>query len=146
MKTLKTLLVAITVVMACTLNLNAKEKKSSKTSEVTYNIALNCADCVKKAEAKIPNIKGVKDLEVSLKEQSACITYDNTKTDEATLKSELKKIGYDVTVKKGSDNKECNGDCDHDHDKGEGCKDGNNCKDNNECCNKEKSESKKGCC
>ncbi len=139
MKALRILLVAVATFAALTLN--AKEKKSSKTSEVTYTITLHCADCVKKAEAKIPNIKGVKDLEVSLKEQSACIKYDNTKTDEATLKSELKKIGYDVTEKKCSDSKECSGDCDHDHDKGEGCKDGDNCKDS-----KEKSESKKGCC
>lgn len=141
MKTLRILLVAVATFAALTLS--AKEKKSKKISEVTFTISLHCAECVKKAEAKIPYIKGIKDLEVSLEEQSAEIKYDNTKTNKETLKKELKKLGYDAVEKTCSGScdgcssecgSEVSGDCahDHNHDHGHKHAKGNSCKEG--CC------------
>lgn len=39
-------------------------------------------------------LKGVKDLKVSLKDQTIKIKYDRRKTDEKTLADAIKKLGY----------------------------------------------------
>lgn len=103
MKTLKILLVALATFAALTLS--AKDKKTNKVSEVTYTIKLDCASCVTKAEAKIPYIKGIKNIKVSLENQSVEIKYNNTKTNKETIKSELKRLGYDAVEKTNNSQK-----------------------------------------
>ena len=43
-------------------------------------------------------MKGVKNLKVSLEDKTVSVTYDPAKTDEATLKKEIEKLGFTCTV------------------------------------------------
>ena len=55
---------------------------------------LHCASCVKKVEENIAFEKGVKGLKVTL--HSIEIKYDASKTNEATLKAAIEKLGYKI--------------------------------------------------
>lgn len=102
MKNIKFLLVLAVMVSAISFNAQAQNKKKKSTEEVTYSVFLHCNDCVKKAEAVVPTIKGVKDLKVSLENQTFWIKYDASKTNKETLVADLAKKGYEVKeVKKG---------------------------------------------
>ncbi len=72
-------------------------KKKGEIKDVTFNVHLHCANCVKKVEENIAFEKGVKGLEVSLENQTVAIKYDAAKTSEATLKAAIEKLGYPVT-------------------------------------------------
>lgn len=76
------------------------EKKKKEVKEVTFNVFLHCEDCVTKVKENISFEKGVKDLEVSLEDQTVAVKYDAAKTSEATLKAAIEKLGYPVTDEK----------------------------------------------
>ena len=69
-----------------------KVKKEKKT--VTYNVSMHCKNCVAKIMDNISFAKGIEDLKVSLEEKTVTVTYDPTKTDEATLQKAIEKLGY----------------------------------------------------
>lgn len=71
-------------------------KKAFKT--ITFNVAMHCESCVKKINENISFEKGVKNLVVSLDKKTVTVTYDPAKTDIATLKKAIEKLGYKVTV------------------------------------------------
>lgn len=71
-------------------------KAKKKTAVVTFKTSIRCHNCVKKITENISFEKGVKDLSVSLDEKLVTITYDPSKTDEATLAKALEKLGYTV--------------------------------------------------
>ena len=79
-------------------NQNPKTEKTSKTDKttatVTFETNLSCNSCVRKVNENISFERGVKDLKVSLEEEKITITYDTRKTDEETLASSIKKLGY----------------------------------------------------
>ena len=75
----------------------AKKKKELK--EVTFKVDLHCGNCVKKVQENIAFEKGVKDMKVSLEEQTVMLKYDAAKTSEETLKAAIEKLGYPVTGK-----------------------------------------------
>ena len=62
--------------------------------EVVFATNMHCANCVKKINENIAFLKGVKDLKVSLKDQTIRIKYDRRKTDEKTLAAAINKLGY----------------------------------------------------
>jgi len=64
--------------------------------EVTFNVHLHCNNCVKKVQENIAFEKGVKDLKVSLADQTVMIKYDSSKTSEQTLKAAIESLGYKV--------------------------------------------------
>jgi Cu2+-exporting ATPase len=72
---------------------NAKKAKA-EIKEVNFHVHLHCANCVKKVQDNIAFEKGVKDLNVTL--HSIAIKYDAAKTNEATLKAAVEKLGYEV--------------------------------------------------
>ncbi len=74
-----------------------KPKKKGEIKDVTFNVHLHCADCVKKVQENIAFEKGVKDLDVSLEDQTVAIKYDAAKTSEETLKKAIEKLGYPVS-------------------------------------------------
>lgn len=91
-------------------------KKSKKeVKEVTFSVHLHCANCVKKVQENIAFEKGVKDLKVSLEDQTVAIKYDPAKTSDATLKAAIEKLGYKVGGTVDPNRTECAEDCDGHH-------------------------------
>lgn len=72
------------------------QKKAVKT--VTFNVSMHCQNCVKKVKENISFEKGVKALEVNLEKKTVTITYDPAKTNEATLKKAVEKLGYTCSL------------------------------------------------
>ena len=55
---------------------------------------MTCNGCVNKVKTTLEKADGVKSAEVSLKENSAVILYDDSKTDEASLKKAINTTGF----------------------------------------------------
>ena len=70
----------------------ADNKKVVKT--VTFSVGLHCQNCVKKVKENISFEKGVKGLDVNLEKKTVTVSYDPSKTDEATLRKAIEKLGY----------------------------------------------------
>jgi len=73
-----------------------KKKKGKDVKDVNFNVYLHCEDCVEKVNENIAFEKGVKDLKVSLEDQTVTIKYDAAKTSEDVLKAAIEKLGYPV--------------------------------------------------
>ena len=65
-----------------------------KVGELGFAANMHCDKCVNKLNENLAFLKGVKDLKVSLKDQTIKIKYDRRKTDEKTLADAIKKLGY----------------------------------------------------
>ena len=78
-----------------------KTKDEKKASTVTFKVSIHCQNCVEKVTDNISFLKGVEDLKVSLDKKTVVITFDPAKTDEASLKKAIEKLGY--TAEKISD-------------------------------------------
>lgn len=78
-------------------------KKKAAMKEVTFYVHLHCENCKNKVQENIAFEKGVKDLKVSLDDQTVYIKYDSVKTSEDVLKAAIETLGYPVsgTVKPG---------------------------------------------
>lgn len=101
-----------------TSTLTQKQKPSRKkgeVKEVTFLVHLHCENCVKKVQENIAFEKGVKDLKVSLEDQTVAIKYDAAKTSEDTLKVAIEKLGYPVNGKLEPGQKVEHHHHDHDH-------------------------------
>lgn len=81
--------------------LKKAKKQKGEVKEVTFSVHLHCANCVKKVEENIAFEKGVKDLKVSLDDQTVYVKYDASKTSEAALKSAIEALGYPVAGEAG---------------------------------------------
>ena len=75
------------------------KKAKAEIREVTFNVHLHCNSCVKKIQENIAFEKGVKDLKVSLEEQTVYVKYDASKTNEEVLKNAIVKLGIPVIDK-----------------------------------------------
>ena len=75
------------------------KKAKAEIREVTFNVHLHCNSCVKKIQENIAFEKGVKDLKVSLEEQTVYVKYDASKTNEEVLKNAIIKLGVPVIDK-----------------------------------------------
>lgn len=74
-----------------------EKKTKAEIKEVHFHVHLHCASCVKKVQENIAFEKGVKDLKVSLDDQTVDIKYDAAKTSEAKLKAAIEALGYKVS-------------------------------------------------
>lgn len=83
--------------------LPAAPKKDIRT--VVFDTHLHCEQCVKKVEENLSFEKGVKALEVSLKEQKITVSYDASRTTEEKLVEAIKKLGYKASVRKEGNKK-----------------------------------------
>jgi copper chaperone CopZ len=70
------------------------KKAKAEIKEVNFHVHLHCQNCVKKVQENIAFEKGVKDLKVT--QHSIYIKYDSSKTNEATLKTAIEKLGYKI--------------------------------------------------
>ena len=95
----KSLIIIMTALRAFAVSSYAGPKKKVELKEVTFNVHLHCANCMKKVQENISFEKGVKDLHVCLEDQIVYIKYDPTKTSEETLKTAIEKLGYPVSGK-----------------------------------------------
>ena len=80
---------------AATKETTAPKKELRK---VVFNVGLHCQNCVKKVKENISFEKGVKELEISLEKKTVTISYDPSRTDVATLKKAIEKLGYKTEV------------------------------------------------
>ena len=92
----KSLIIIMTALMAFAVSSFAGPKKKGELKEVTFNVHLHCANCVKKVQENIAFEKGVKGLDVSLENQTVTVKYDAAKTSEETLCQAIEKLGYKV--------------------------------------------------
>lgn len=92
----KTLIVIMTALVAFAASSFAGPKKKVELKEVTFDVELHCANCVKKVQENIAFEKGVKDLHVCLEDQIVYIKYDSAKTSEDKLRAAVEGLGYKV--------------------------------------------------
>ena len=97
---LKITLVALFALFTLTVTAQDNKQKQKNTAEVTFITDLDCKNCVKKVEANLPFVKGVKDMKVTLDDKSVWIKYDTSKTDKEELKKAIAEIGYKVLGEK----------------------------------------------
>ena len=81
--------VALVFVFALTLASFAGEKKV----EIKVD-GMTCNACVNKVKASLEKTDGVKSAQVSLENNSAIVVYDDSKTDESSLKKAINAIGF----------------------------------------------------
>ena len=72
------------------------KKAKGEVKEVIFHVHLHCANCVKKVQENIAFERGVKDLKVSLEDQTVTVKYDASKTSEEALKAAIVELGYPV--------------------------------------------------
>lgn len=78
--------------LTCPFEAAAAPSKQIKTA--VFKTHLHCANCVKKVEENIAFLKGVKDLKVSLSDQTVTVAFDASKTSSEALAAEIVKLGY----------------------------------------------------
>lgn len=76
-----------------------KSVKASKVETVVFSTNLHCKNCVKKVNENISFEKGVKDLKVSLEDQTITVTFDPAKTSVETLSKAIARLGYKAELK-----------------------------------------------
>lgn len=91
-------------------------KKKGEIKSVVFSVYLHCDSCVEKVQENIAFEKGVKDLKVSLENQTVALKYDSKKTNEETLKAAIEELGYPVSGKVDPQNAHQH---DHQHKPGE---------------------------
>lgn len=118
MKAIKFMMVLAVMLSAVTFSAQAQNKKKAL-EEVTFNVSLHCADCVKKAENVVPAaVKGIKDFKASLEDQTFWIQYDGKKNTKENIIAVLAKKGYQVIEVKGAETHHASC-CEEDHPKDE---------------------------
>ena len=73
--------------------------KKANEAEVTFVTNLDCPNCQKKVESKLPFEKGVKDLKVTLETKEIWILYQTDKTDKKKLIEAIEKLGLEAKEK-----------------------------------------------
>lgn len=98
MKTFIKILVASVLAMALfTTSVEAQNKKSA---EVTFLTSIDCPNCAKKLEAKLPFEKGVKDLKIDVAKKTVWFMYNPKKTTKEKLAAAIVKLGFTAVEKK----------------------------------------------
>ena len=97
MKRIILLAIAALMTISAVAGTPEKSKKTKEVKEVTFNVHLHCANCVKKVQENIAFEKGVKGLDVCQGHQTVTVKYDPAKTSEETLKAAIEKLGYEVS-------------------------------------------------
>ena len=102
MKTIRTIrLVSVTLFSALLFclfcaNASAQSGRNANDVEITFSVPIDCPSCQQKLEAKLPFEKGVKDLKISLDNQTVWFRYDKSKTNKEALVKAIEKLGYEA--------------------------------------------------
>lgn len=89
--------IALVALLTFSVSAVAGPRKKAELKEVTFVVHLHCKDCVNKVTENVSFERGVKDLKVSLENQTVYIKYDMAKTSEETLKKSIESLGYPVS-------------------------------------------------
>ena len=104
MKSIRIIAVIVSAlfILSFTANADAQNKKNDKKSaEITFVVSgMDCANCKKKMDAKLPFEKGVKDYKSDLKARTVWFKYDPSKTTPEALKAAVDKIGFKAEEQK----------------------------------------------
>ena len=84
-------LLALVIMLALTVVSFAGEKKA----EIKID-GMTCGNCVSKVKTALEKTTGVKSADVSLETNTAVVVYDDSKTDEASLKKAVNSTGFKV--------------------------------------------------
>lgn len=95
----KILILSLIAILAGTFSFQAsaqnnRKKAAANIQEVTFVTSIECNNCVKKVQAKLPYTKGVKDMKITLSDKTVWIKYDADKTDKKALAEAINKIGF----------------------------------------------------
>lgn len=93
----KLIAIILTAMLAFSAAAVAGPRKKADLKEVTFAVHLHCENCVKKVQENVAFERGVKDLKVSLEDQTVFVKYDAAKTSEETLKKSIESLGYPVS-------------------------------------------------
>lgn len=64
---------------------------------ITFNIeGMTCGGCVNSVSNALKQVAGVSDVQVSLENQTATISFDDAQTNEQALKEAIDDTGFDV--------------------------------------------------
>jgi periplasmic mercuric ion binding protein len=99
MKVLKFIIasiLALVMVISIPKFMNAQQKEEFK--EVIIWASMHCQSCQKKIEREISFEKGVKSVNVDLKEKMVTIKYKADKNTDDKLAEAIKKLGYEVKI------------------------------------------------
>ncbi len=95
MKKILTLTALLLLTVSAAMAAGGPDKKAKAAREtVCFSSNVDCPNCVKKVQSNIAYVKGVKTLDISLKNHTITVGYDPAKTNEETLASEIRKLGY----------------------------------------------------
>ena len=76
----------------------ADKKPEKNTAEVTYVTTIDCKNCVKKVEAQLTFVAGIKDMKVTLDDKTVWVKYDTRKTDPEKIAKAINKMGYEAEI------------------------------------------------
>lgn len=93
----KIIIIAIAAIMALPFASFDASAQKKKLEEVTFSCNLHCNSCVNKVKENISYERGVKDLKVSLDEQSIYVKFDPSKTSVEKLQKAIGKLGYEAS-------------------------------------------------
>ncbi|MDR2383857.1 MAG: heavy-metal-associated domain-containing protein, partial [Prevotellaceae bacterium] len=79
---------------------NKKEEQKKKKTEVTFSVNMHCDKCKARIEKTVTWEKGVKDLDVKLKDQTVRIVFDPRKTTKEKLQKTITDLGYTCEIPK----------------------------------------------
>jgi copper chaperone CopZ len=80
---------------------NAQEDKDAekkKKTEVTFSVGMHCEKCKARIERNITWEKGVKDLDIKLKEKTVRIVFDPRRTTKEKLQTAIEDLGYTCKI------------------------------------------------
>ncbi|MDZ7370929.1 MAG: cation transporter [candidate division KSB1 bacterium] len=98
-KSLDILLISLSV-------LGASAFAAEKKVEIAID-GMTCNNCVQKVQSALQKVEGVKSAEVSLEKRNAIVTYDDSKTNENTLKQAVNDAGFKAKETKAPEAKGC---------------------------------------
>jgi copper chaperone CopZ len=89
---MKKIVAVMITIMAIGFGVNAQ----SKTEVVKFKTSAKCGMCKARIEGDMGKTKGVQKVNLDLNDKTVSIVYNPKKTDAATLKASISKIGYDA--------------------------------------------------
>jgi copper chaperone CopZ len=96
MKTLKKILIALTIFSLPIVVMGQEKAKSIET--VKFVTSIDCEACVNTIMTNLPLEKGIKDVKCNLKTKESAVKYQKEKSNPEEIKKSIEKLGYTAKV------------------------------------------------